>query len=964
MLTRARLERMVRDQQIVILDGPSGYGKTTFGEQLLTSAELARARVRLTRSTDASGLVDAIVRAFRRSGLSDLANSAEGSPDGAIDRLLAGLSQRADPVILMIDEAQLLTPDGVDALADLASDLPHRCRMVIAGRRIPASRYGSPGDTVVLGAHVLRFDVDEVAEMIGMDPGDPLVADVVRATDRWPAAVALAAANLESDPSWLPGTPAGERRIVEILLEQLLSTLSASMRTTLSTLAHFPFLDAEIIDHVGGQHAADVVFDIGLPLEQVGRWSVIPDAIRDRLRRDRPDATLSRWVAFHYVDAGDVSAALSLLAGENQSEAIAELLAGLHWTDLEALGLGSVRVLIDIITEQLLDHPRALLNAVWAADRRDHVLKMAWVKLGLAKFPEGPPRRALLAEQAIEAARGGDMDDAELRAARTLASVGIHEGTTRGRASLAKGMAHAFRSTPTELRLAEVALDDAIAHFRVAGESRWEAYALERSAYLVSFKRGAFTRSAEQLEAAITLSRAESRDRLTTLTSYADVLCRLGRTDEARATVTEALNVGHRWGDTLSIGFAAWGLAWMGAYSEDFEATHAALKIVDDNPGLWLDQYAGHEFLVDAAWMMTMIDDCAGLARYTERASRHEQRNDELLALLNARIDAIDGDPRAAVAVLAGLEGTAYADPGLAWQRALITAVAELRCGNLDRAEVLVAQTQRATDQLGLPDLAERLEGRLVRMLAPVWRRDADRSMQSVTHLTMFGGFTLRRGGDDCTPAGGHGATMVKLLALRGESSVDQIIDSLWPEADPPTGRARLRNLLNRVRSQSGDIIVRRGDSLSLHPDVVVDVVEFERAAADAFTTDGARRAGAARLVLAAHSGELLPGDAYEDWAAAPRERLKRRFLSLVDIVIDDSFERADLDDAVRWLDVAIAIEPLEESRYVRACEALLVQGRRATAREVGERARAMLDDLGVSPSRQLRAVLDTADAG
>lgn len=205
---------------------------------------------------------------------------------------------------------------------------------------------------------------------------------------------------------------------------------------------------------------------------------------------------------------------------------------------------------------------------------------------------------------------------------------------------------------------------------------------------------------------------------------------------------------------------------------------------------------------------------------------------------------------------------------------------------------------------------------------------------------------------------------MVKLLALRGELAAEQIVDALWPEADLATGRSRLRNLLNRVRSQSGDIIVRRGESLSLHPDVVVDVAEFEKAAAEVFKTDGPRRAGAAQLVLAAHSGELLPADAYEDWAAAPRERLKRRFLSLIDIEIDDSFDRADLDDAVRWLDVAIDVEPLEEERYVRACEALLVQGRRATAREVGERALMMLHDLGVSPSARLRAVLETIDAG
>ncbi len=492
---------MARGKQVVILDGPGGYGKTTFGEQLLTSAELAAARVRLTGASDGAGLVEAIVRASRRAGLSDLAKSAEGSSDGAIDRLLGALSQRADPVVLMVDEAHLLSPDGVDTLADLASDLPSPCRLIIAGRRIPAGRYGRPGRMVVIDATALRFDIDEIADLVGADAADPLVADIVRATDRWPAAVALAVANLDSDPSWSPDTRAGQRRIVESLLDQLLSTLSPAMRAALSTLARFPLMDAEIIEHVGGAEAPAVLFEIGLPMQQTGRWSVISDAIRESLRADEtPDAALSRWVASHYVDAGELAVAVSLLAGEGQSVAIAELLAGRHWSEFEALGLGTVRVLIEMIDREIVEHPQALLNAVWAADRRDHVLKTTWIANGLAAFPEGAARRALLAEDAIEAARSGDMAAAESRAAETLDCAAPDEGITRGRASIAKGMAHAFRSTPSELRKAEVALDDAIAHFRVAGETRWEAYALERSAYLVSFKRGAFTRAAEQLE--------------------------------------------------------------------------------------------------------------------------------------------------------------------------------------------------------------------------------------------------------------------------------------------------------------------------------------------------------------------------------------------------------------------------------------------------------------------------------
>ena len=74
------------------------------------------------------------------------------------------------------------------------------------------------------------------------------------------------------------------------------------------------------------------------------------------------------------------------------------------------------------------------------------------------------------------------------------------------------------------------------------------------------------------------------------------------------------------------------------------------------------------------------------------------------------------------------------------------------------------------------------------------------------------------------------------------------------------------------------------------------------------------------------------PADRYEAWASAPRERLRRRYLDLLDLLSDDAVERGDLDEAIRLLDQAQIAEPLDESRYVRAAELLLFQGRRGSA--------------------------------
>jgi DNA-binding SARP family transcriptional activator len=106
------------------------------------------------------------------------------------------------------------------------------------------------------------------------------------------------------------------------------------------------------------------------------------------------------------------------------------------------------------------------------------------------------------------------------------------------------------------------------------------------------------------------------------------------------------------------------------------------------------------------------------------------------------------------------------------------------------------------------------------------------------------------------------------------------------------------------------------------------------------------------------YAGELLPGDRYEDWAAAPRERLRRRYLALVDLLADDAEARGDLDEAVRQLDAGSAIEPLDERRYLRAARMLLLQGRRASARDVVRRALAVGAELDISPSAELRELV------
>ena len=171
----------------------------------------------------------------------------------------------------------------------------------------------------------------------------------------------------------------------------------------------------------------------------------------------------------------------------------------------------------------------------------------------------------------------------------------------------------------------------------------------------------------------------------------------------------------------------------------------------------------------------------------------------------------------------------------------------------------------------GVPNLLVRSERQALAMLEPVEPHGAPtpESSTSVT-VQVLGGFAASMDGTDCTPPPGHAASLVKMLTVIGPMTIDAAVDLLWPTADSPTGRARLRNVLHRLRERSGPIVVRHRDSLQLHPEVTTDLAVFESQATRALSSSDDERVGHARHGLAMYTGQLLPTDVYEDWTAGP----------------------------------------------------------------------------------------------
>ncbi len=940
--------------RVILLDAPGGWGKTTLAEQAIARFASAAARVRLEDDTAADALVAALRRGLRRAGVSDLADlAASDVPDGVADAMLSALAQRAEPVVVFVDEGQFLDDDASRWLRAFADDLPSPHRLIVAGRALAPRLVRRPRrDVVHITIDDLRFDLSEAAAVLGVSTDAAAPTRV--GTDGWPAAVGLASLTRTSlsDNDW------GSGAALDSLLDRLIDDVLGADRQLVAPLAWLPLLSVEAASAITDGSAFQRLRTSGLPVRFDAAWFRLADPVREALRtRNPPDEAACATVARLY----DLPTAASFLVACDHLDALADELARRHWTELQVLGTSELETYVRLIGEtRLRGQPAILLNAARATELRDMTSRHAWIALGSSMAEAGSRvDHELRAEGLRDAVRTADRDHVITDGVALLDALDDTELTARGRTLLALGIAHAFHSRPDDLARADPAFDEAASLFRVLGEQRWEADAMNRLAVMVSYHGGRISLAADQQAASLALLPAGSAEWAVGMTYYAEMLDYLGRSVESEAAAREAWEVGQRLGDSRVSAYGAWTGAVVAAHRHDREAVDRWLAETEGNAGPWLEEVTGQEFLAFAADILCGLGEEERSRVYRDRVAARvgNAGTRELLDVLDGRLEAMFGDATRGVELFDRLDGEPYATIRTKWVRHLFRAVAAKRLGDRPTATRHVQLCLDLVEQMGVPDLPQRHEPLLVQMLADVWPGGPAASGTGRTRVVLLGGFNVLNGAEIVTPAPGNSATLVKVLAMRKVLTTEQVIDLLWPDADVATGRSRVRNLLNRVRTQTGTLIVRRGESIELADDVDIDVDQFESGVATAMAADATDRAGLARLALNAYTGELLPADAYDDWAAGPRERLRRRYLSLIDIVAADALERGDLDEGVRLLDMGIEAEPLEEKRYTMAATALIDQGRRAAARDVVQRGYAALDALGMPPGQDLARV-------
>jgi DNA-binding SARP family transcriptional activator/tetratricopeptide (TPR) repeat protein len=220
--------------------------------------------------------------------------------------------------------------------------------------------------------------------------------------------------------------------------------------------------------------------------------------------------------------------------------------------------------------------------------------------------------------------------------------------------------------------------------------------------------------------------------------------------------------------------------------------------------------------------------------------------------------------------------------------------------------------------------------------------------------LCVFGPMRAELDGAAIPITGGDAQRLLGYLALHPRSAHrrETLADVLWPEA-PSGSRRALSDTLYRIRRLLGDgWTVTTKDAVGLSNDVQVDVVEFDRLVATGDPGDGER-------AVALCTGELAPG-IYDDWCAPHRTARRSAYIEASTALVAHHEAAGDLSRAVIEARRLVSAEPIDESAQ-RLYLGLLGRTQRyaEALAHFGEFERVLADEIGVSPRRETRDLIE-----
>jgi len=198
------------------------------------------------------------------------------------------------------------------------------------------------------------------------------------------------------------------------------------------------------------------------------------------------------------------------------------------------------------------------------------------------------------------------------------------------------------------------------------------------------------------------------------------------------------------------------------------------------------------------------------------------------------------------------------------------------------------------------------------------------------------------------------------IIALGGRGvAIERIIEVLWPDSAGDVGHRNVETNLHRLRKLLGikNAVLLKNNSLTLNPRCCwVDLWAFERASSPGETILSERDCRLMEKASMLYRGDFLPNDDTQGWTACMRDRLRSRYIRLVERCGTYLEETGELDQAIHCYMRAVELCPLSESLYSRLMHCCDKAGRKGDAiRTYRSCQRIFSAAYGIRPSKALR---------
>jgi DNA-binding SARP family transcriptional activator len=903
---------------VVLLEAPTGYGKSW-----------------LIRKASMAGVV-------RLRG--ELGPLGEGA-----------LPAAGTPII--IDDAHLLDDVAVARLVDVIEDADD-LRLIVAGRILPDAVHEATQlvDGLIIDASALAVTAAEIIDHVP-ERSATVATRVVEAADGCVRVIATALDQAVREPGADPIAIAS--RMVRAANSAALQHLGPRENAVIGLLARAPGIDRRLLDRLAGPGFVERALAAGVPLRRLLTGGL--DLATAASFRSAPvEPIAAAHLAAELVERDRPIEAIGLLLDAGSHGEAARMVMELSESVTDTV---EPRLLLGLLARlgAIVDHEPGLLLLRAAATRSIGRVDdaMADIDRAVERAATSDPRLRRRAE--VEAARArlaeGRRDDAVQAAQKALVDLGAGEEHTYARAYQVLAECAATSNSRPDLQHAAECYRIAAAAWEGCGEFARARACRRDLATGVLVQLGRHDEALAQLGQLLATPDLSDAERSWTVLFEGFVLYNANRLESADARFVRVADVGYVHDNPRLVASAAWGRELVAARRGDVDNTLRWLATAENTAMTDADDVFGVLFLCDTATALGALGETELASRYLALAVERHSVFPDQVALTKFILDARLGR-------LGDVDAQLRATPPAEWWRVqLVTAHAAALDGDLDAARRWLADSERELVALGFSSAAALGEGRTYGELQAILQRapasdssaraagQPPRSAGEGYRLRVIGDMVVEDGDDiHKVPPGNPQRVVGVVVANGGSATFDQLSEAMWPGEDVDVSRARLRNVLLRMRRAVGDIVVRSGSGVRLSDDLACDLLEFERMGIDALSSARADPELAGRIAteaVKAGEGTVFAGFEYEEWAITARRHAEQRMLGLLDLLSVQAEDAGDLPAAQALAERALRMDRYTDSRYVRLAELLTLQHRVAAAIAVLDDAAEVAREIG-----------------